>query len=145
MIFQTTDPILFTVFVIIATIIMALIIFIAVLLIESKEKVKDKKVLIIVLALIVVLVLPFIRQVVILLLTATGDLIAGIRNLIDNGGTNYLLNLVPIVGFLVLLLLTKYLLDTPWDKAVGISLLTLICLYIIYSVIPELYLFLQIG
>ena len=124
---------------------MALILFLAVFLVASKEKALDKKFLIIILAIIVVVIIPFIRQVVILLLTATGDLLTAIRNAIDGGGFNYLLSLVPIIGFIILLLLVKYLLDIPWDKAAGVALITLIILYIIYSVIPELYLFLEIG
>ena len=144
MLFQT-DPLIITLYVITATFIVAIIIALAVILIESKIKAKNKIILIVVLALIVVLILPFIRSVVILMLTAIGDLLAGLRNLIDGGGQNYLLSLVPIIGFISLLVLTKYLLDVQWDKAAGISLVTLITLYIIYSFLPELYLFLQIG
>jgi hypothetical protein len=145
MIFQIDNPLLFTIWVIIAALIMTLILFLVVYLIVSKEKALSKKVLIIVLAIITVLLLPFIRNVVILLLTAVGDILAMIRNAVDGGGQNYLLTLVPIIGFIVLVILTKYLLDVPWDKAAGVSLVTLIILYVIYSIIPELYLFLEIG
>ena len=142
---QISDPLLFTIWVIIAAVIMALILFLAVLLVVSKEKALNKKILIIILAIIVVLIIPFIRQVVILLLTATGDLLAAIRNGIDGAGNNYLLSLVPIIGFIILLILVKYLLDIPWDKSAGVALITLIILYVIYSVVPELYLFLEVG
>ncbi|GAH83757.1 unnamed protein product, partial [marine sediment metagenome] len=46
---------------------------------------------------------------------------------------------------LLLLGFTKFLIDISWEHALWVSLLTLFILYIIYSLIPELYNFVQFG
>jgi len=145
MLFQNAEPLFFILWLILATIIVTLIIYIVVLLLESKTKASDKKFLILLLAFIVVLLLPIILNAIDVVLGAIGDALAAIRNAIDNGGFNYLTRLTPIIGFLILLVLVKYLIDIPWDKSVWVSLLTLFVLYIIYCLIPELYTFLGVG
>ncbi len=145
MLFQDTDAILFILWLVLATVIVALIIYIVVILLESKTKASDKKFLIILLAFIIVLLLPIILNAVGLVLGAIGDALASIRDAIDDGGQNFLVGLVPVIGFLILLVLVKFLLDLPWDNSVWISLLLLFILYVIYSLIPELYTFLGTG
>ncbi len=147
MLFQgDTEPILFIIWLILATIIVALIIYIVVLLLESRTKAKDKIFLIIILAFIIVLLLPVVLNAINEVLTAIGDALADIRNAIEDGaGRNFLILLTPIFGFLILLVLVKFLIDIPWDKAVWISLLTLFILYVLYCIIPELYTFLGTG
>ncbi|NVM34956.1 MAG: hypothetical protein HWN81_05135 [Candidatus Lokiarchaeota archaeon] len=145
MLFQDTDTILFVLWLVLATVIVALIIYIVVILLESKTKASDKKFLIILLAFIIVLLLPIILNAVEIVLGAIGDALASIRDAIDNGGENFLVGLVPVIGFLILLVLVKFLLDLPWDNSVWISLLLLFILYVIYSLIPELYTFLGTG
>ena len=145
MLFQDTDALLFILWLVIATIIVALIIFIVVILLESKTKASDKKFLIILLAFVIVLLLPIILNAVGLVLGAIGDALASIRDAIDGGGQNFLVLLVPVIGFLILLVLVKFLLDIPWDNSVWISLLLLFILYVIYCLIPELYSFLGTG
>ncbi|TET57513.1 MAG: hypothetical protein E3J52_10205 [Promethearchaeota archaeon] len=145
MLFQDAEPLLFILWLILATVIVALIIYIVVILLESKTKASDKKFLIILLAFIIVLLLPVILNAINSVLGTIGDALADIRNAIDGGGANYLTNLTPIIGFLILLVLVKFLIDIPWDNSVWISLLTLFILYIIYCLIPELYTFLGVG
>jgi len=138
MLFQTADPIIFILGIIIGTILLGLIIYIAVLLIDSKTKASDKALMIFLLALIVILILPPILGAVGSVLGAIGDVFMNIRNIFDNGGANYLTQLVPIIGFLILLILTKFFIDIRWETSVWISLLTLFLLYILLSLIPEL-------
>ena len=145
MLFQNTDALLFVLWLVLATVIVALIIYIVVILLESKTKASDKKFLIILLAFIIVLLLPIILNAVSIVLGAIGDALASIRDAIDGGGQNFLVGLVPVIGFLILLVLVKFLLDIPWDNSVWISLLLLFILYVIYSLIPELYTFLGTG
>ena len=147
MLFQDdAEPILFIIWLLLATIIVALIIYIVVLLLESKTKAKDKIFLIIILAFIIVLLLPVVLNAINEVLTAIGDALADIRNAIEDGaGQNFLIRLTPIFGFLILLVLVKFLIDIPWDNAVWISLLTLFLLYVLYCIIPELYTFLGTG
>jgi len=138
MLFQTADPIIFLLGIIIGTVLLGLIIYLAVLLIESKTKASDKVIMIFLLALIVILILPPVLGAVGSVLGAIGDVFANIRNAIDGGGANYLTQLVPIIGFLILLVLTKFFIDIKWETSVWISLLTLFMLYILLSLIPEL-------
>ncbi len=147
MLFQEFDTLIFIVGLILATIVVALIMYIAVRVVVSKTKASDKKFLILLLAFIGVLVIPIVVNAIMLVLTTIGDWIAAIRNAIDpGGGQNFLVNFGPIIFFLLLLVLTKFLLDVTWDHALWISLLTLFILYIIYSIVPELYdLFQQFG
>ena len=139
------EPLFYILWLILATVIVALIIYLVVLLIESKTKSSDKKFLILILAFVIVLLLPVVLNAINIVLTAIGDALAGIRSAIDGGGQNFLTNLTPIIGFLILLVLVKFLIDIPWDKSVWVSLLTLFILYLIYCLIPELYTFLGFG
>jgi len=119
--------------------------YIAVLLVVSKTKARDKWVLILILAFISVLALPIIVDAIMTVLNLLGDGLATLRSAIDGGGHNYLGNFGPIIFFLLLLALTKFLLSISWEHALWVSLLTLFILYIIYSLIPELYTFVQFG
>ncbi|MFX1454197.1 MAG: hypothetical protein ACFFDB_02375 [Promethearchaeota archaeon] len=124
------DPLLFVLWLILATVIVALILYIAVLVIVSKTKASDKKFLIILLAFICVLVIPIV-------LGAVGAVFAVFNNIPWSDG-NYLTLLIPIIGFLIILVLAKFLLDVAWDKALWISLLTLFVLFLLYTLIPGL-------
>jgi len=138
MLFQWEDTLFFILWLIIATVIVALIIYISVILIESKTKSSDKKFLIILLAFICVLIIPII-------LGAINNVLEAIGSLIAFSGANYLTQLTPIIGFLIILVLTKFFLDISWDHAVWIALLTLFFLFLLYTMIPELYNFLGFG
>ena len=130
MLFQAEATLMFILWLVLATVIVTLIIYIAVLLIESKTKASDKKFLIILLAFICVLVIPLVLGVI--------SQVFGIFSAIPWSDGNYLMLLVPIIGFLIILLLTKFLLDVPWDNALWISLLTLFFLFLLYTLIPGL-------
>lgn len=145
MIFQMGDPLFFILWLILATVIVFLIMYIAVRLVVSKTKASDKKFLILLLAFISVLLLPIVVNAIMLVLNYIGGAIATLRSLIDGGGSNFLANFAPIIFFLLLLALTKWLVDISWEHALWVSLLTLFILYIIYSLIPELYSFIQFG
>ena len=146
MLFQGNETLIFIVGLILGTIVVALIMYISVLVVVSKTKASDKKFLILLLAFIGVLVIPIIVNAIMYVLIIIGDGIAAIRNAIDpGGGQNFLVNFGPIIFFLLLLVLTKFLLDVTWDHSLWISLLTLFILYIIYSLVPELYNLVQFG
>lgn len=138
MLFQLDPTLMFVLWLILATVLVALILYIVVLLIASKTKASDKKFVIIILALIFVLIVPII-------LGAINQVLSVIGNLVAFSGSNYLINLTPIIGFLIILILTKFFISIPWDQAVWISLLTLFFLFLLYTMIPELYSFLGFG
>jgi hypothetical protein len=125
------DPtVLFIIWLIVATVIVALILYIAVLIIVSKTKASDKKFIIIILAFIFVLVIPLVLGAI--------STVLGVFNEIPWSDGNYLMGLVTIIGFLIILLLCKFLLDVAWDNALWISLLTLFVLFLLYTLIPGL-------
>lgn len=125
------DPIWwFILWLILATVIVTLILYLAVLLIVSKTKASDKKFLIILTAFICVLVIPLVLGVI-----STGF---AIFSAIPWSDGNYLTLLIPIIGFLIILVLVKFLLDVPWDRSVWISLLMLFILFLLYTLIPGL-------
>ncbi len=138
MLFQGESTLFFILWLILATVLVALIIYISVLLINSKTKASDKKFFIILLAFLCVLIIPII-------LGAVNNVLEEIGDLIDFSGRNHLTQLTPIIGFLIILILTKFLIDLSWDQAVWISLLTLFFLFLLYTMIPELYNFLGFG
>jgi hypothetical protein len=140
MLFQLTssDILFFVLWLILATVIIALILYIGVLVIVSKTKASDKKFLIVLVAFLCVLVLPVVLRAVNIVLGAIGDPIAAAV-----GSSNYLLLLSPIIGFLLILVLVKFLLDVAWDKSVWISLLTLFILFLLYTLLPGLASFLE--
>jgi len=133
MLFQAEDTLIFVVWLILATVLVALILYIAVLLIVSKTKASDKKFLIILVAFLCVLIIPIVLGVVNDGLAAIGDPIA---ETLEN--SNYLTQLTPIIGFLIVLVLIKFLIDIAWDHAVWVSLLTLFLLFLLYTLLPGL-------
>ncbi len=145
MLFQFGDPIFFVLWLILATVVVFLIMYIAVRLVVSKTKASDRWVLILLLAFIAVLLLPVIVGAIMMVLNVIGEALADLRSAIDGGGQNFLGNFGPIIFFLLLLAFTKFLVDISWEHALWVSLLTLFILYIIYSLIPELYNFVQFG
>lgn len=145
MLFQDTDAVMLILGIIIGTIVVTLVLYLIVRVIESEHRANDKIYMIIFEAFIAVFILPIILGAVGEVLGAIGDLVADIRNALDDGGVNYVVTLVPIFGFLILLALTKFLIDISWESALWISLILLFVLYIIYSIVPELYEFLQVG
>jgi hypothetical protein len=145
MLFQGSVDAVFIVGLIIATIIATLVIYLATRAIESKHKASDKKIMILLVAFIAVLILPVVAGVIGQVLTSIGNLIAGLRSALDGGGANFLTQLTPIIYFLMLLLLVKILIDVKWENSVWISLLTLFIMYIVYCLVPELYIVIHLG
>ncbi len=138
------DAVLFLLGLLIGTIVVALILYIATMLIISSQKAKDKVILIVIEALIAVLVLPIIIGAIQQVLSSIGQVLAALR--VDGGGNSgYLAQLGIIFGFLILLAMTKFFLDTTWSSAVWISIITLFGLYVILTIFPELNVFLTTG
>jgi len=140
MLFQGAEnSVIFIIALILATILITLIIYVCVKGIESQNKASDKKFMILFVAFITVLILPVVSGALGQVLLAIGNILVEIRNAITPSGVNYLEALVPIIYFLMLLALIKFLIDTRWESALWISLLTLFIMYIIYTLVPELY------
>ena len=132
------DPVMYAIGILIGTIIVALILYLAVMIIESQNRAKDKIAMIIIIALITVVVLPIIMNAIGVVFGELGDALASIRDAIDEEGRNYLVYMIPIFGFLILLAINKFLLDISWESAVWISLIVLISLFIMFCLLHEI-------
>ena len=136
--FGTDDPVLILLSVLIGTIIVTLVLYIVVRLIESEQRANDKIWMIVLIAFLTVFIVPIILSAIGLVFSQIGNLVAGIRDIIDGGGQNYLVAMVPIFGFLILLAINKFLLDISWESALWISLVLLFLLYLMFCILPEL-------
>ncbi len=143
MLFQL-EAVFFILWLALATILTALILYISVRLVDSKMRASDKKWMILIVAFIAVLIIPVVVGAISMVLGALGDILAGLRNAIDGGGTNYLTQLAPIIAFLLLLIMVKFLISESWEHSLWISLITYFFLFILYCILPELYTFIQI-
>ncbi|MBY9007152.1 MAG: hypothetical protein KGD63_10375 [Candidatus Lokiarchaeota archaeon] len=139
MLFQgSEETIIYVLAILIATVIIGLVIYITVILIDSKHKASNKALVIFLLALIIVVVIPLVLAVIATAMEAIGTPLTQLR---DPPTPNFLMYLVPIFGFLLILACTKFLLDLSWSSSLWIALLAIFFLYIIFTVIPELYTF----
>ena len=143
MLFQIEVLLLNVLWLALGTIILSIIVFLLLFKLESKEIAFEKKYMIILASFIITLILPLFLGVISILLQVLGDFLIILR--FDYGGNNYIIQLASIFGLILILMLNKYLLDITWDKSLLISLLTLLVLYIIYSLIPEFYQFIGFG
>ncbi len=122
--------------VLIGTVILTLCLYFGVQVIVSKNKAQDKKLMIFVCALLIVLVIPLIVGFIAQILALIGGLLAAIRDT-----PNQLMNLVPILVFLLMIILIHFFLDVSWSDSVWIGLIGLFFLYILLTVVPELLVF----
>ncbi|MHA1820816.1 MAG: hypothetical protein ACTSU2_00870 [Promethearchaeota archaeon] len=119
------------VWLIISTIIFGLLLYLTVLLLTSKTKAKDKLLMIFIVAILAVWIIPLIGGAITGVLVAIGNIFSFIPHT-----TNQMGQLGPIIIFLIMLIVVKYLIDTTWDRAVWISLISLFFLYLMFSIIP---------
>ena len=127
------------VFILIATILLWLMLFIATKLIVDKDFASDKKIALFFASLILIIVLPIISGYLATAMSFLGDLMVQLRGLIDGGGHNYVAQLSAILYFLLFILLLKFIVGMDWKDTTFIALIGLIMLYMLYSLIPEIY------
>jgi len=146
MLFQITEAtIWYIIWLVLATIIVALILYIAVRLVDSKLRASDKKWMILLIAFIMVLIIPLVVGAITIVLGVIGDLLAGLRTFLYPSGQNFLVQLAPVIAFLILFLLVKFLITDSWEHSIWISLITFFFLFLIYCVLPELYNYTGVG
>ena len=109
----------------------------------SKEKAFEKKYMILLSSFLIPLFLSLILGLISLLLGLSGDVLILLR--FDGRGNNYLVGLTPIFGLLIIIIIEKYFLDISWEKSFWVSTIVIIILYVIYSIIPEYYVFMSFG
>jgi hypothetical protein len=109
----------------------------------SKEKAFEKKYMIILTSFLITLFLSLFLGIISLLLGLSGDGLILLR--FDGGGNNYLISLTSIFGLLFIMIIEKYFLDISWESSLWLSIVLIIILFIIYSFIPEYYIYTSFG
>jgi len=146
MLFQISEAtIWYIIWLVLATVIVALILYIAVRLVDSKLRASDKKWMILLIAFIMVLIIPLVVGAITTVLGVIGDLLAGLRTALYPSGQNFLVQLAPVIAFLLLFILVKFLITDSWEHSIWISLITFFFLFLIYCVLPELYNYTGVG
>lgn len=140
MLLQSSNVFLTIVFILIATILLWLMLWLASRLIISKSYASGKKIILLLAALILVLVIPLVGSGAGYVLGLIGNLFKSLRDIIppEGGGENYVVQLVPIVVFFVFMLILKFIAGMDWRDATWISFIALLLLYCLYSLVPEL-------
>ena len=89
-------------------------------------------------ALLIVILVPLVSGVITQIVGYAGDLFAALRDLIDGGGQNYVVQLGAIISFLLFMLILKFIVGFQnWRDVLWVSLVGLFLLYCLYSAIPE--------
>ena len=137
MLLQGFNP-LVILYVLIATIFLWLMLWLATRFIVTKDFASNKKFILLLVALLMVVLIPLVSGVVAIIVGWQGEAMVWIRSLIDNGGHNYTTALVPIIIFLLFLLILKFLAGMDWKDTTWVALIALFLLYMLYSLLPEL-------
>ncbi len=125
-------------YILIATIFLWLMLWLATRFIVTKDFASNKKFVLLLVALIMVVLIPLVSGVVLIIVSWPGEAMVWIRSLIDNGGRNYTTALVPIIIFLLFLMILKFLAGMDWKDTTWVALIALFLLYMLYSLLPEL-------
>lgn len=138
---QGMDILYFILWVILATMILGLFIWLATRWISSKTKAKDKLLMIFLLALVMVLLIPLLEGLLATVFGFIGDIVNWPATQLTflGGQANFLGALVGIIIFLVFMVFVKMFLNETWSNSVWIALLSLFLLYLLYTLIPVLY------
>ncbi len=128
------------VYILIATILLWLMLYLATRIIVSKTFASDKKIMLLLSSLIMVIIISLITGVIVQILGYAGDGMAQLRNLLDpnNGGRNYVTNMAPIINFLLFILILHFFVKMNWNNTIWVALIGIFLLYLLYSAIPEL-------
>ena len=127
-------------YILIATIFLWLMLWLATRFIVTKDFASRKKFMLLLVALIMVVLIPLVSGVIGSIISLPGEALLFLRNLIpgQNVSRNYVTALVPIIIFLLFLLILKFLAGVDWKDATWIALIALFLLYLLYTLLPEL-------
>ncbi len=128
------------VFILIASILLWLMLWLATRLIVTKSFASDKKFMLLIAALLTVVLVPLVAEAIMYVLNFAGEGMRLLRNLVDpnNGGSNYIGNLAPIIAFLIFYFLLRILVRMDWKDTLWVSLIGIFLLFMLYSLVPEL-------
>jgi hypothetical protein len=137
MLLQTFD-VLTIVYILIATIVFWLMLWLATRIVVSKDFASDKKFMLLLTALLMVVLVPIITSALVSVLVWVGGLMVDLRGLLGGGGHNYVTGLAPIISFLIFMIFLKFLVGMDWKDTTWVALIGIFLLYVFYSLVPEL-------
>jgi len=137
MLLQTFDA-LTIVYILIATVLFWLMLWLATRIVVSKDFASDKKFMLLLTALLMVVLAPIITSALVSVLVWVGGLMVDLRGLLGGGGHNYVTGLAPIISFLIFMILLKFLVGMDWKDTTWVALIGIFLLYVFYSLVPEL-------
>ncbi len=135
MIFQ--DEVLLTILgLVIGTLILFLMLYVAEMYIISKTVARDRKLMTLLAAFLGVLFVPLIAQGIAIVFGAIGELMRLWQQPLGIASSNYLMILLPVFAYLIFWAICKFLIDTTWEKSGWVALVGLILLYLVYTIFP---------
>jgi len=143
MLLQEFD-VLTIVYILIATILFWLMLWLATRLIVSKDFASNKKIMLLLTALLMVVLVPIITSAIVTVLGWAGDLMVNIRTFfntllsISGDGHNYVTGLASVISFLIFMIFLKFLVGMDWKDTTWVALIGIFLLYVFYSLVPEL-------
>ena len=137
MLLQSFD-VLTIVYILIATILFWLMLWLATRLIVSKDFASNKKIMLLLTALLMVVLVPIITSAIVTVLSWAGDLMVSLRDLVGGGGHNYVTGLASVISFLIFMIFLKFLVGMDWKDTTWVALVGIFFLYVFYSLVPEL-------
>ena len=138
MLLQAGEIVLTIVFILITTVVLWLMLWLATRLIVSKDFASRKKLLLLLTALIMVVIVPIVSGFIMRVVELPGELMVLIRSLLGGGGQNYMGRLGPIIVFLIFIVVLKFIVGLEWNNTTWIALIGIFFLYLFYSLLPEM-------
>ncbi len=135
MIFQG-DVLIIILGLIIGTLILFLMLYVAEMYIISKSVARDRKLMTLLAAFLGVLFVPLIISGINIVFGAIGELMALWQSPLGISPRNYLLILSPVFAYLIFWAICKFLIDTTWEKSGWVALVGLVLLFLVYTIFP---------
>lgn len=127
------------VYILLTTIFLWLMLWLATRFIVSKSFASDKKVMLLLTALLAVLLVPIVAGLIVSILDFVGQGAAWLRNVITPGvASSQVGQMTPIIAYLIFYFLLKFMVGMDWKDTLWVSLIGIFLLYVLYSALPEL-------
>ncbi len=138
MILQGEVTFVVVLYIIIATIFLWMMLWLAARWVISRDFAKNNVLVLLLSALLLVVLVPIVTDGIMFVLSLVGELMQDIRDIFGTPGPNYVGLLAPIISFLLFLVILKLLVGMDWKDALWVGLIGIFLLYLLYTLLPEL-------
>ncbi len=121
---------------IVGTLILFLMLYVAEMYIISKTVARDRKLMTLLAAFLGVLFVPLIIQGIDIVFGAIGNLMALWQSPLGISPRNFLVILDVVFAYLIFWAICKWLIGTTWEKSGWVALLGLVLLFLVYTIFP---------